>query len=79
MIGADATWFEWGSFGGMSNRHKRLPSGSSVCVPLLRYSLVCLRNVLVAQAGGWLSLPPACRTGIVPRGRLHLESGHSVG
>ena len=45
VIGADATWFEWGSFGGMSNRHKRLPSGSSVCVPLLRYSLVYLRNV----------------------------------
>ena len=45
VIGADATWFEWGSFGGMSNRHKRLPSGSSVCVSLLRCSLVCLRNV----------------------------------
>ena len=45
VIGADATWFDWGSFGGMPNRHKRLPSGSSVCIPLLRYSLVCLRNV----------------------------------
>ena len=45
VIGADATWFEWFFFGGMSNRHKRLPSGSSVCVPLLRCSLVCLRNV----------------------------------
>ena len=45
VIGADATWFEWGSFGGMSNTHKHLPSGSSVCVPLLRCSLVCLRNV----------------------------------
>ena len=26
-----------------------------------------------------LSLPPAHRTGLVPRGRLPLESGHSVG
>ena len=46
VIGTDATWFEWGSFGGMSNRHKRLPSESSACVPLLRCSLMCvLRNV----------------------------------
>ena len=33
----------------------------------------------VSQVDGWLSSPPARRTGIVPRGRLHLESGHSVG
>ena len=45
VIGADATWFEWGSFGGMPNRHERLSSGSSVCVPLLGCSLVCLMNV----------------------------------
>ena len=25
VIDADATWFEWGSSGGLLNRHKRLP------------------------------------------------------
>ena len=55
VIGADATWFEWGSFGGMSNRHKRLPSGSSVCVPLLRCYLVCLEERL-SRAGGRMAV-----------------------